>query len=155
MALLVLTLTKILISWLGASKKINDIFRAGVVWHLHEYSDKTSLIIDKNRTGNKTTSFSALNGGGPIKFEVILVGEIIIFVIRVRRFLVHFFNPGNYRHIQRPVFPYDVGNSFLDATMHLYKKLCPSVRRSVRPSRVIFEWRIWPFLSVKSHQMTS
>ena len=40
---------------------------------------------------------------------------------------------------------------FLDATMHLYRKSCPSVRLS----RVMFERRIWPFLKVKSHQMTS
>ena len=30
-----------------------------------------------------------------------------------------------------------------------------SVRPSVRPSRVIFERRIWPFLKVKSHHMIS
>ena len=59
--------------------------------HLHEYSDESSLIIDKNQSDNKTTSFSAMNGGGPIKFEVLLVGQIIIFVIRVRRFLALFF----------------------------------------------------------------
>ena len=56
---------------------------------------------------------------------------------------------------------------FLDATTHLYKRSCPSVRPSVRRSvhrsvglsvrlsRVIFERRIWPFLKVESHQMTS
>ena len=59
--------------------------------HLHEYSDESSLIIDKNQSGNKTTSFSAMNGGGPLKFEVLLVDQIIIFVVRVRRFLAHFF----------------------------------------------------------------
>ena len=31
----------------------------------------------------------------------------------------------------------------------------PLVRRSVRPSRVIFKRRVWPFLKVKSHEMTS
>ena len=52
---------------------------------------------------------------------------------------------------------------FLDATTHLYKRSCPSVRPSVGPSvrpsvrmsRVIFERRIWPFLKVKGLQMTS
>ena len=52
-----------------------------------------------------------------------------------------------------------VDKKFLDATTHLYKRSCPSVRRSVRPSvrlsRIIFEPRIWPVLRVKSHQMTS
>ena len=35
---------------------------------------------------------------------------------------------------------------FLDATAHLYKRSCPSVR----PSPVIFERRIWLFLRVKT-----
>ena len=38
---------------------------------------------------------------------------------------------------------------FLDATTHLYKRLCRCVGPSVGPSRVIFDQRIWPFLKVK------
>ena len=45
------------------------------------------------------------------------------------------------------------GASFLDATTHLYKRSCPSVRPSVRPSRVIFERRKSWILSMKSPQM--
>ena len=51
-----------------------------------------------------------------------------------------------------------MGSDFLDATTHLYKRSCPSVRRSIRPStclsHVIFARWILPFLRVKSHQMT-
>ena len=46
---------------------------------------------------------------------------------------------------------------FLDATTHLYKRSCPSVRRSVRPSvrpsRVFFERRKSWILRIESPQM--
>ena len=42
----------------------------------------------------------------------------------------------------------------LDATTHLYKRSCSSVRLSDGPSPVIFEHRIWPFMKVKSNRLT-